>query len=137
MNPVSVDMVDYLESYGDSSGFSLSLAYAKNLFIGTEPKDPIDCVTIYDTSGFAPDLNLTTQGYEKPSIQIRVRNKKYTTAMSLAEEIKNALHGQSQVTLNGTLYSVIYCTSGPALLDYDNNGNARVVINFNLQRRVA
>lgn len=137
MNAVSIDVVNMLESYGDSSGFSLSLAYKTNLFIGREPSQPINCVTIYDTPGFSPDLNLSTQGYERPSIQIRVRNKTYIDAMSIAEEIKNALHGQAQTTVNGTLYSVIYCSSGPALLDFDDNGNAHIILNFNLQRRAA
>ena len=134
MNASSYDMVQILEQLGESSGFD-DLVYATNLFIGKEPSTPINSVTIFDTPGFAPELNLTTQGYEYPSVQIRVRNKKYTDGFNLIERIKTSLHGLAQTTVNGTLYSVIYCSSGPALLDWDDNGNARFVCNFNIQRR--
>lgn len=137
MQPVSQDVVDMLEAYGDSSGFALNLKFADNLHISKEPATPIICVTVYDTSGYATDLSLDAQGMERPSIQIRIRGKKYLDAMNLAQEIKNALHGRSQETWNATLYSVIYCTSGPALLDYDDNGNPRIILNFNMLRRSA
>ena len=136
MNAASVDMVQILEEAGESSAFD-DLTYASTLFIGSEPSTPINCVTIFDTPGFAPELNLVTQGYEYPSIQIRVRNKKYLDGWTLIERIKDALHGLSHTTVNGTLYTVIYCSSGPAHLDWDDNGHARFIINFNLQRRSA
>ena len=134
MNCPSEDLRHFLEGLDDSSG-TLNLTYGVDLFIGKEPATPINCVTIFDTPGFAPALGLITQGYEYPSVQIRVRNKKYITGWNIIEEIKNSLHGLSQETINGTLYSVVYCSSGPALLDWDDNGNARIVCNFNLQRR--
>lgn len=137
MGPCSRDVVDMLEAFGDSSGISLDLRFADNLHIGKEPAAPIKCVTIYDTAGYGTDLGLTTQGYQRPTFQIRVRHPKYESAMNLAEEIRSALHGKSHETWNGTLYTVISCTSGPALLDYDENGNSRVFINFSAQRRVA
>ena len=116
---------------------ALGLVFASNLFTGNEPANPANCVTIFDTYGSPPDLNLVNQGYERPSVQIRVRNKQYQTGLNLAYNIKNLLHGLSQQTWNGTLYTVIYCSSGPALLDWDENGNARFIINFNMQRRTA
>ena len=134
MNAPSRDIVDMLEQYGDSSGFDLSLSFGNNLHISREPSKPINCVTIFDVEGYPPELNLTTQGYEYPSIQIRVRNTKYLDAMNLAQKIKDALHGRSHETWNSALYTVIYALGNPALLDYDDNGNARVIINFNLQR---
>lgn len=133
MNAPSEDIKDMLEAYEESSG--LGLDYNVNLFIGKEPIQPRNSVTIFDTYGYAPDLGLKDQGYERPSVQIRVRSKSYTAGMELAQNIKTALHGRSHQTWNGTLYTVIYCSSGPALLDWDENGNARFIINFNLQRR--
>jgi hypothetical protein len=130
MNATSVDIVSMIEA--DSS---LGLIYATNLFIGKEPAKPNNSVTIFDTSGFPPQLNLTDQGYEYPSVQIRVRNDHYLVGWDIIESIKNLLHGRAQETWNGTLYSVIYCASGPALLDWDDNGNVRLIINFNVQRR--
>ena len=131
MNAPSVDIKDILES--DST---LGLEFTQNLFIGKEPAKPDQCVTIYDNMGMAPYLGMAGEtGYEYPSIQIRVRTNIYLQGWTLIEKIKELLHGQAQQTWNGTLYSIIYCSSGPALLDYDDNGNCRFIINFNLQRR--
>jgi hypothetical protein len=130
MNASSVDVKDMLVA-----DTTLGLVFANNLFVGKEPAKPDKCVTIYDTPGFPPMIGLETKGYEFPSVQIRVRNTTYLEGWSLIEKIKNSLHGRAQETWNGTLYSVIYVSSGPALLDWDDNGNCRFIINFNLQRR--
>ena len=112
------------------------MVYGKDLFKGIEPSKPINCVTVFDTPGFAPYLSVGGEtGYEYPSIQVRVRNNNYTNGWNLIEGIKNSLHGRHQQRWNGTLYSVIYCSSGPALLDWDDNGNPRFIVNFNIQRR--
>jgi len=132
MNASSVDIVAMLVADA-----TVDVTFKTNLFIGKEEKAPRNCVTIFDTFGSPPDLGLTNQGYERPSIQIRVRNASYVTGWNLIELIKTSLHGRAQETWNDTLYTVIYCSSGPAHLDWDENGNARFIINFNLQRRAA
>jgi len=141
MNASSVDIKQILEEYGESSGFESDLIFSgssMNVFIGQEPAHPRNCITIYDTPGFPPYLGLAGEtGYEYPSIQIRVRNGDYLVGWDLIDRIKEVLHGLAQTTVNGTLYSVITCSSGPALLDFDDNNNARFIINFNLQRRSA
>jgi hypothetical protein len=133
MNSPSTDIKDILEAYGDSSG--LDVEFADNLFINREPAKPDNCITIFDTGGMPSYLGLTDTGLEYPSIQIRVRNRKQQDGWTIIEGIKTALHGRAQETWNGTLYSVIYCSSGPALLDWDDNGNVRFIINFNIIRR--
>jgi hypothetical protein len=133
MNATSIDIKDILEAYGESSG--LDLDFASTLFIGKEPSKPDNCVTIFDTPGFPPYIGLTDVGYDYPSVQIRVRNKSYVIGMDLAQDIVDSLHARAQEVWNGTLYTVIRCSSGPALLDWDDNGNARIIINFNIQRR--
>lgn len=130
MNIPSEDIRDMLEA--DSS---LGLIYATNLFIGKEPPKPIDCVTIFDTPGYPSPLTLDNQLYQKPSVQIRVRDSSYLDGMALAQNIMLSLHGRAGETWNGTLYTVIYCSSGPALLDWDDNNNSRFFINFEIQRR--
>lgn len=130
MNQPSQDIVSILQDVS-----SLGLQLGVNLFVNFEPALPNDCVIIFDTSGFPPQLNLTDQGYESPSIQIEVRDKHQQAGWSLIDKIKVALHGLAQQTVNGTLYSVIYCASGPALLDWDDLGRVRLICNFNIQRR--
>jgi len=132
MNAPSDDIRDIIEAAGDSSGFS---GISSDIFIGKEPSEPKNCVTIFDTHGYPPALGLRDQGYEYPSVQIRVRNIKYKDGWAIINNIKNLLHGLYNQQCNGSLYTVIYCSSGPALLDWDDNGNARFIINFNLQRR--
>ena len=134
MNSPSEDIKDMLVA--DSS---LSLTFATDLFIGREPTLPKNCVTIFDTAERAPQLTLggkdNTENYFYPSIQIRVRNIDYRDGWDLIQDIRTSLHGRAQETRNGTLYSVIYCASGPALLDWDENNRVRFIINFNIQRR--
>lgn len=131
MNIPSEDIKDMLtgESY-------LDLTFAANLFIGKEPVMPNDCVTIFDTPGLPPMLTLDGEvGYDYPSIQIRIRNNSYVDGYDLAKDIQDVLHGKAQETINNTLYSVIYSTGEPTLLDWDENDRARFIINFEIQRR--
>jgi hypothetical protein len=129
MNAPSVDIVDMLEAES-----SLGLTHLVNLFIGREPSEPSNCVTIFDTYGLPPQLNLTSQGYERPTVQIRVRNNSYIDGWTIIENIKNILHGIGNETWNGATYTVIYCAYGPGLLDWDDKSRARFIINFNVER---
>ena len=131
MNMPSEDIKDMLtgESY-------LELIFANDLFIGKEPTTPDNCVTIFDTPGIAPMITLDeVTGFEYPSIQIRIRNNSYVVGYNLAKDIQDILHGINQTEINNTLYSVIYATGEPMLLDWDLNDRARFVINFEIQRR--
>ena len=131
MNAQSEDIKDMLEAES-----SLGLTFAGNLFIGKEPDQPDDTTTIFDTPGFPDQLTFEkNEIYEYPSIQIRVRSNDYLTGINLARDIKDSLHGRGHETWNDTLYTVIRCVSGPALLDWDDHNRPRFVINFNIQRR--
>lgn len=130
MNIASIDIKDML--LGESA---LGLEFAKNLFIGLEPSKPSDTVTIFDYSVIPPEVTLDGAGTDTPSVQIRVRSSNLEQASSLAEGIRKLLHGRANETWNSTYYCLIYCTSGPQLLDWDENGRCRYVVSFNIQRR--
>ena len=131
MNAPSVDVKDMLE--GESS---LGLTFAQNLFVGFEPPEPDDAVTVFDTPGYAPDLNYDkSERYDRPSVQVRVRSKSYTIGWNLINSIKRLLHGKAHETWNGTYYSLIKCTQEPAILDWDDKGRVRFVATFDIQRR--
>jgi len=130
MNAQSEDIKDMLEAES-----SLGLTFGTDLFIGKELSKPDNCVTIFDTYGFPPLLTLDGGGYYYPSVQIRVRNNDYRTGWALIHDIMVSLHGRAHETWNETLYTVIYCSSGPAFLDWDENDRARFVCNFDMQRR--
>jgi hypothetical protein len=130
MNSVSEDIKDMLVAES-----SLGLTFAKDMFIGNTPAKPDNCVTVIDSFGFGPQLTLDNKFYDYCAAQIRVRNRDYRTGWSLANDIMISLHGRAQETWNGTLYSVIYCSGGPVLEEWDDNMRAKFIINFNVQRR--
>jgi len=120
----------------DHSALDLSVGANGNLFINREPKMPNLCVTLYDTPSFPPESpldNLTTYYYS--SCQIRVRGEDSPTAMALARDIMEYLHGRAGETWGDSYYTVIRATGEPALLDFDQNNRPRFIINFNCQRR--
>jgi len=131
MNPTSVDICAMLEAES-----SLGLVFAENLFVGSEPAEPDDVVTVYDTPGRAPQVTSKYgENYFYPSVQIRVRSNRYLDGWELINKIKLVLHNRPQQTWNSTLYSSIVCTGDPFLLEWDENRRACFVANFNIQRR--
>ena len=136
MNAPSKDIATMLEADSSLGLFHTIVGnQVRNLFVGMEVSTPKNIVTVFDTPGFPDQLTMGKEKYEYPSIQIRVRNISYEDAYIIAENIKDSLHGRAHETCNGSYYSVIKCSSGPALLDRDDSGNYRFIINFNLQRR--
>jgi hypothetical protein len=131
MSAPSIDIKDMLAAES-----SLALTFAVDLFVGLEPDKPVDCVTIYDTPGGPPQLNMNAaEEYEYKSAQVRIRDQDYETGWNLANEIKTSLHGRAGETWNGTLYTVIAVSNGPFFLKWDENHRAIFIINLNLQRR--
>ncbi len=131
MNAPSVDIKDMLEDDA-----SLGLTFNTDLFVGREPTKPNNTVTIFDTPGSPPDLTFNkAEQYFRPSISIRVRNDNYQDGWNLINNIKVSLHGRGQETVNDTFYSVLVCSNEPFLFDWDDNGRARFVANFDIQRR--
>ena len=127
----SVDIKDMLEAES-----SLGLTFGTDLFIGREPTTPNDCVTIFDTPGRGPELLIgNASNYNYPSIQIRVRDANYLDGWNLIDGIKVALHGRGPETWNAATYTLIECTTEPALLDWDENYRCRFIVNFDIQRK--
>ena len=132
MNAPAVDFVDMLEAES-----SLDLEFKANLFVGYEPASPDNCVTIFDIPGISPEVTLEgNPNFYRPAVQVRVRDKSYLLGYDLISGIVRALHGRGPELWNGTTYCSIICTSDPALLDWDANGRARFITNFNITRRI-
>ena len=135
MNSCAEDIRDILKSVLFEDGSS-STAQSFEFMVGKEPDEPISVVSLFETVGFPTPLTFNkSEQYNYPSVQVRVRAYDYVTGYSLANEIKEALHGRAHETWNGTFYSLIYCVNGPFLLDFDKNQRPRFVLNFNIQRR--
>ena len=131
MNTPTIDIKDLLEDSDD-----LDLTFKTNLFVGREPTDPSDVVTIFDAPSRGPAL-FYDRGvkYFYSAFQIRTRSANYNTGLSLAQNIQSVLHGRGNEVINGTYYSLIESIDDPFLLDWDENNRARFVNNFQLQRR--
>ena len=130
MNAVSEDIKDMLI---DES--TLGLGFTTNLFIGNEPISPDNCVTLYDTPSFPAETTLDRQRIYNSSFQVRVRNNSYPLGMTLARNIMDYLHARAQETWNGTLYTVIEASGEPAMMAWDGNKRAIIILNFNVKRR--
>jgi hypothetical protein len=134
MNATAVDVKQMIEYYYNES----SSLYTPDLYtisIGKEPAEPINTISIFETIGTHQFTFNRCEVYEYPTIQIRVRSTAYLEGWQMISNIKEILHGRARETWNGTLYTLIRCSGGPALLDYDKNQRVRFIINFNLQRR--
>lgn len=133
MNSPAYDIADYLSEIS-----SLALTKGTDVFVGTEPTSPDDCVTVYDTNTGAPGLTTDPDEtrVEYPSIQVRVRNNAYDSCWSLADEIKNTLHGLNKLIQNETTYLGMWCASGPFNMGKDGNNRTIFVVNFDIVRQV-
>jgi len=129
MNSSAEDIKDMLETYYSSTEALYSV------FVGREPAEPANTITIFETHGTHQLTFDKDEIYEYPSVQIRIRSTSYTEGWQIAESIKTILHGRANETWNGAFYTLIRCISGPFLLDYDKNQRVRFVVNFYLQRR--
>lgn len=131
MNPPSEDVKDMLEA---ESG--LSLTFATNLFIGSEPPEPDDCVTIFDTPGSPPELTFTKgENYFYPAIQVRVRNKSYQDGYSLLKNIQASLHARGHEVWNSTTYELLKNSQEINFLTWDDQRRAIFVATFDIQRQ--
>jgi len=133
MNATSEDIKDILEA---ESG--LGLVFPTNLFVGREPANPNNCVTIFDIPGRAPLLTLAGKGggvYYYSSVQIRVRNISYTSGWDTIQAIREVLHGIHGETWNNTVYDLIRAVDDPFLLDWDDSGRSRLVSTYEAHRK--
>lgn len=119
---------------------SLDLTLGINLHLYREPATPDNTVTLFEAPGMSPvgllGSNEDTKHYERPSIQIRIRNRKAEDGFALAYTIMNILQARAQEIWGSYLYSVIYAVGSPGMLDWDASNRVRIVLNFNIQRRL-
>jgi hypothetical protein len=75
------------------------------IFIGKEPDEPSNCVTLYDTPGDPPHPKWRL---DYPRFQVRVRAVNYNTGFEKAQAVRNALLGLTPQDFNGSRYAGIY-----------------------------
>lgn len=129
MNPSSVDLKDYLETSAAATG----LVFNTDLFVSEEPNTPDAVVTLYDTAGEPPQAGFK---YDKPYLQARIRSPRQDSqaGYATAESVKDALHGLTNVTINGTRYIGIWAMGDIHQLEWDENDRTIFTINFRIHR---
>ncbi len=119
----------------DASSAALGLDLSTNLFCFEEPDNPDAVVTCYDTGGADPEPNYV---YLRPTVQVRIRGDKSTTkwtdAYTLAEGIRDALHGVHNQTVGGARYVQIFAQGDIFSLGLDENNRPVLTINFTIHR---
>lgn len=131
MNPSSADIAAYLAGQGlgtsgGTSGWSIRAA--------KEPASPDNCITVYDTSGFAPDPD---NGVYEPSVQVRVRGNSYPIVYAKTEAVRDELITPKGFTQGGTRYVGVWQQGSIESLGHDDNDRAVLVMNFNILRQEA
>jgi hypothetical protein len=139
MNSASEDiktMLEYYEQVGSGTSDSADDITLFPIYIGKEPAEPADVISIFETGSYGQKLTFDrTEYYEYTSFQIRIRANYYTDGWEQINWIKNMLHGRANETWGTTFYALIRCSMSPALLDYDKNQRVRFIVNFEVQRR--
>lgn len=132
----SADIKDLLVTAGIGvfAGTS-STAYSIN--ISQEPPFPTvphTAITIYDTGGTAPNARFLL---DHPTVQIRIRGNPndYQAAYLKALDVKDALLGIPQSTVNGVRYVGIWQDSDLISLGNDDNDRPIIVANFRIVRQ--
>lgn len=120
---------------------SLDLVLGENLHLYREPAKPDETVTLFEVEGMPIvgllDANEDTKHIERTSIQIRIRTRNAENGYVLGAKLIQLLHGVANEEWGDYFYLLIHHISGPALVDWDDSNRARIVVNFNIQRRLS
>jgi len=125
---MSTPAYDIAQIIGDLSTMP---TYGTGLYVSSEPLVPDDTITIFDTGGFPPDV---ASNYQRPTVQVRVRNRNYISGYAILSEIKDLLHGSNSFEEGGYIYTGIWAMGDIIPLGYDSNGRALLTLNFRIHR---
>lgn len=125
MNSPAYDIANIL------AGVSGMGTVGTDIFIGREPTTPNNCITVYDTGGYPSDVAAV---YQRPTIQVRVRNASYTAGYAVINAIKDTLHGSYTNEEGGAKYTGIWASNDILFLMYDESQRAVFTCNFTIHR---
>lgn len=122
MSIIIDDIADFLEDEGIGT-------VGTNIFVGQQPDSPANCITVIDTGGQRPDIDLPTK---RPTFQVLVRNTDYALGAAKLLEVRNALHNNYNATLveNGNYFYSINAITEGGHIGKDDIGNDEFSINF-------
>lgn len=104
------------------TALTATLGFGKNLFIGSEPATPVNCITLYPTGGFASSVSNRTR---TPTLQVRVRHSNYSKGYAVTEAFIKDFHGKTNMlaSAKGKCFSM---QSGPYSLGKNEENTAHL-----------
>jgi len=119
-----------IEDVKDMLVSGLSYVFGTDLFKASMPKTPNDCVCLFDTGGVPKEQ----YGYEKPNLQVLLRNKDYDEGYAALRDIKYFLDEKNGETWNSTKYIIIRTRSDILYLGQDDKNRYQWSLNFQIHR---
>ena len=127
-------MATILESVGDYLVTNNLGTLGTNLFLGTMPETPDECVAVYENSGSAPAFTMGPGGIviDYPMIQIvaRAGREDYPTARDKAESIRILLASVLESTISSVNIMRIEPMGSVNPLGVDSKFRPMVSVNF-------
>jgi hypothetical protein len=104
------------------------------VYVGREPLEPVDVVTVYDTGGLAPSGKDGPQ-LRYPTIQVRVRSAAYDAGWQKADEIQRALFVPTSAAAQGGVNVQWDAQGDVSFIGRDDQDRALFTCNFRMIRQ--
>lgn len=103
--------------------------------LAKQPDSPVAVITILDTGGPPPDMELTV--VREPTFQLLIRAADYEAAKAIADLCCAALHGKIAVAAEGVHFLNIGLLAEPGSLGDNERGEHEFSANFKAKAREA
>jgi len=136
MNPITEDIKDFLVEAG-AGEFGVIKESVWGIFIGKEPDEPTNTITLYITPGIVEKQMNNDRHFYHSAFQIRVRSNNYKQAYAKTVECSDALDriGSSVNEQTNTIYNNIVIDDEPLPLPKDTKSRSIFVVNGTAFRR--
>lgn len=130
----NADFLSELADYLAREGIGSSTTDPVNIFVGSYPDSPDNCVALLGLLGQTqPNVNIAD--FEYPRFQIVVRNIDYETGAGKLREIRQAIHDKLMITTEHFVALYIQAEQDGYPIGQDDKGRFEFSINFNAQYR--
>jgi len=98
--------------------------------VGNKEIDIDNCIAIFETGGYEPELNFDNDNAEFPTFQVMARNRLYKTGRQKIQEIYKLLHG------NTSLFPLIEAQQPPTPIGQDDKKRWEFSVNFKVIKQM-
>lgn len=128
-----VQLADYLETQG--IGYATAQAdHQVDIFVGKQPTDPDDCVTLLGEPGLN-NMNNTIPELQFPRFQVLIRNTSYVAGSLTMRAVRAALHDKIALELQTFFCLYIIADQEGFPIGEDDKGRPEFSMHFNCEIR--